>query len=187
VGVVSLVGASIGHNVIPKLIVKYALDAESQTEAVLEKLKIVWWVFVADITVTNLNNVYGSLIWAAQDFTFVRMISMSSFFFVYLPPLIVGYLSGSLIGLWAAVTGYTFFQLCCYAWRVHTKVLVTPLHMDQEKLFSFAMVMNAPDVYEVDEMEEMENMGNGNVVNATDSKSEHNDENDHHVNNAILT
>ena len=25
-----------------------------------------WWVLVADITVTNLNNVYGSLVWAAQ-------------------------------------------------------------------------------------------------------------------------
>jgi Na+-driven multidrug efflux pump len=153
VGAVSLVGASIGHTLIPKLIVKYALDAEPQTEAVLRSLQVVWWVLVAEITATNLNNVYGSLVWAAQDFTFVRTISISSFFFIYLPPLIIGYLSGSLIGLWVAVCGYTFFQLCCYAWRVHTRVLVTPLHMDQEKLNSFAMVMRGSSIYELDEME----------------------------------
>jgi len=152
VGAVSLVGAALGHTIIPKLITKYVLGAEAQTDHVLKKLSVVWWVLVADITATNLNNVYGSLVWAAQDFVFVRTISISSFFFVYLPPLILGYLSGSLIGLWVAVCGYTFFQLCCYAWRVHTKVLVTPLHtdMDYDKWFSFTMVD--------DEQEEMDDL-----------------------------
>eukprot|EP00026_Physarum_polycephalum_P002062 Phypoly_transcript_02066.p1 GENE.Phypoly_transcript_02066~~Phypoly_transcript_02066.p1 ORF type:complete len:631 (+),score=62.13 Phypoly_transcript_02066:1068-2960(+) len=156
VGAVSLVGASLGHILIPKLITKYVLGAEAQTDEVLKKLRVVWWVLVADITATNLNNVYGSLVWAAQDFVFVRTISISSFFFVYLPPLILGYLSGSLIGLWVAVSGYTFFQLCCYAWRVHTRVLVTPLHMDMDydKWFSFTIVDEDGD----DEREEMDDL-----------------------------
>lgn len=45
---------------------RYALGAEGQTEAVLKSLRVVWWVLVAEITATNLNNVYGSLVWAAQ-------------------------------------------------------------------------------------------------------------------------
>lgn len=179
VGAVALVGASLGHILIPKLITKYVLGAETQTEAVLHKLRVVWWVLVADITATNLNNVYGSLVWAAQDFEYVRKISISSFFFIYLPPLILGYLSGSLIGLWVAVCAYTFFQLCCYAWRVHTKILVTPLHMnvDHEKLFSFAITDADEDE---DQEAEMDNMGSIGISNKLAVPSSAQDQDQYH-------
>lgn len=64
--------------------------------------------------------------------------------------------------------------------QVHTRVLVTPLHMDQEKIFSFAMVMNAPSIYELDEMEEMDDMSNANNPANLEAKDEP-------VNQAILT
>jgi len=44
--------------------------------------------------------------------------------------------------LWSANCCYTFFQLCCFAWRVHTKILTTPLHGDKNLLITWQLVRN---------------------------------------------
>lgn len=104
---------ALGVGVIPRI---FTSDA-----AVLEAMRIPWWILLAMIVVGGVVFAIDGVLLGAGDAAFLRTISIGSVLLGFLPGVWISYaLDGGLTGVWLGLLAFVTIRLVAVIWRFHS-------------------------------------------------------------------